>query len=215
MMKEKYVKQIMKQLTCSKQRKEKIKQQLTSEIDAAVTSGEKEEDVIKRMGKAEKIADSFNKSFSQEELKAYNKERRKKRIRDILVVMLVIAVGLWWMLPKNKVLEDSDRFRTDEVEAQAKEVVQMLDNGDYDGLREMAVDKLAPMINEEQMEHARDNLAEDWGKLLNYGSIYMVESVQRGQHSAVVQMSISYENASVTYTISFDKNMELNGLWMK
>ena len=205
----------MKQLTCSKQRKEKIKQQLTSEIDAAVTSGEKEEDVIKRMGKAEKIADSFNKSFSQEELKAYNKERRKKRIRDILVVMLVIGVGLWWMLPKNKVLEDSDRFRTDEVEAQAKEVVQMLDNGDYDGLREMAVDKLAPMINEEQMEHARDNLAEDWGKLLNYGSIYMVESVQRGQHSAVVQMSISYENASVTYTISFDKNMELNGLWMK
>ena len=91
----------------------------------------------------------------------------------------------------------------------------MLDNGDYDGLRKMAVDKLAPMINEEEMEHARDNLAEDWGKLLNYGSIYMVESVQRGQHSAVVQMSISYENASVTYTISFDKNMKLNGLWMK
>ena len=119
------------------------------------------------------------------------------------------------MMPKNKVLEDSDRFQTATVEAQAKEVVQMLDNGDYDGLRKMAVDKLAPMINEEEMEHARDNLAEDWGKLLNYGSIYMVESVQRGQHSAVVQMSISYENASVTYTISFDKNMKLNGLWMK
>ena len=131
------------------------------------------------------------------------------------MVMLVIAFGLWWMIPKNKVLEDSDRFQTATVEAQAKEVVQMLDNGDYDGLRKMAVDKLAPMINEEEMEHARDNLAEDWGKLLNYGSIYMVESVQRGQHSAVVQMSISYENASVTYTISFDKNMKLNGLWMK
>lgn len=214
-MKEKYIKQIMKLLTCSKKRKEEIKQQLVSDIDAAVTSGEKEEDVIKRMGTAKKIADAFNQSFSPEEVKAYKKELRKRRALDIVLVMLVIAFGLWWMMPKNKVLEDSDRFQTATVEAQAKEVVQMLDNGDYDGLRKMAVDKLAPMINEEEMEHARDNLAEDWGKLLNYGSIYMVESVQRGQHSAVVQMSISYENASVTYTISFDKNMKLNGLWMK
>ena len=214
-MKEKYIKQIMKLLTCSKKRKEEIKQQLVSDIDAAVTSGEKEEDVIKRMGTAKKIADAFNQSFSPEEVKAYKKELRKRRVLDIVLVMLVIAFGLWWMMPKNKVLEDSDRFQTATVEAQAKEVVQMLDNVDYDGLRKMAVDKLAPMINEEEMEHARDNLAEDWGKLLNYGSIYMVESVQRGQHSAVVQMSISYENASVTYTISFDKNMKLNGLWMK
>ena len=214
-MKEKYIKQIMKLLTCSKKRKEEIKQQLVSDIDAAVTSGEKEEDVIKRMGTAKKIADAFNQSFSPEEVKAYKKELRKRRVLDIVLVMLVIAFGLWWMMPKNKVLEDSDRFQTATVEAQAKEVVQMLDNGDYDGLRKMAVDKLAPMINEEEMEHARDNLAEDWGKLLNYGSIYMVESVQRGQRSAVVQMSISYENASVTYTISFDKNMKLNGLWMK
>ena len=214
-MKEKYIKQIMKLLTCSKKRKEEIKQQLVSDIDAAVTSGEKEEDVIKRMGTAKKIADAFNQSFSPEEVKAYKKELRKRRVLDIVLVMLVIAFGLWWMMPKNKVLEDSDRFQTATVEAQAKEVVQMLDKGDYDGLRKMAVDTLAPMINAEEMEHARDNLAEDWGKLLNYGSIYMVESVQRGQHSAVVQMIISYENASVTYTISFDKNMKLNGLLMK
>ena len=153
-MKEKYIKQIMKLLTCSKKRKEEIKQQLVSDIDAAVTSGEKEEDVIKRMGTAKKIADAFNQSFSPEEVKAYKKELRKRRVLDIVLVMLVIAFGLWWMMPKNKVLEDSDRFQTATVEAQAKEVVQMLDNGDYDGLRKMAVDKLAPMINEEEMEHA-------------------------------------------------------------
>lgn len=214
-MKEKFIKQIMKLLTCSKKRKEEIKQQLVSDIDAAVASGEKEEDVIKRMGKAEEIANAFNQSFSREEVKIYKKELRKRRALDIVLVMLVIAFGLWWMMPKNKVLEDSDRFQTAAVEAQAKEVVQMLDDGDYDGIRAMAVDKLAPMINEEEMEHARNNLAEDWGELSNYGNIYMIESVQRGQHSAVVQMNISYENTSVTYTISFDKNMKLNGLWMK
>lgn len=214
-MKEKFIKQIMKLLTCSKKRKEEIKQQLVSDIDAAVASGEKEEDVIKRMGKVEEIANAFNQSFSPEEVKIYKKELRKRRALDIVLVMLVIAFGLWWMMPKNKVLEDSDRFQTAAVEAQAKEVVQMLDDGDYDGLRAMAVDKLAPMINEEEMEHARNNFAEDWGELSNYGNIYMIESVQRGQHSAVVQMNISYENTSVTYTISFDKNMKLNGLWMK
>ena len=39
-MKEKYIKQIMKQLTCSKQRKEEIRKQLNADIEDALSAGE-------------------------------------------------------------------------------------------------------------------------------------------------------------------------------
>lgn len=214
-MKEKYIKSIIKQLTCSKSRREEIKKQLTADFDDAVSTGEKDEDIISRMGKAEEIAKDFNQGFSEEEKKIYKKERRKRRALDILVVIVVIAAALWWMLPKNTWLEDSKIFDSDAVQAKAEEVVALLDEGDYDGLKAMAADKLAPMINEDEMENARDNLSEDWGELQNYGSVYLIETTQRGQHSAVVQMTVAYENTSVTYTISFDEDMKLNGLWMK
>lgn len=214
-MKENYVKKIGKLLTCGKKRREEIKKELSTDIDAAVAAGEKEEEIIARMGKAEEIAKSFNQSFSEDELKIFRKERRIRRLIDILAVIVVMAVLFWWMIPKNTWLKDSKRFDETAVQKQAEEVVKLLDAGDYAGLRAMADSKMAGLINEEEMETARDNLTEDWGGFQNYGSVYLIESTQRGIHSAVVQMTAAYENTSVTYTISFDEDLKLTGLYMK
>ncbi len=78
-MKEKFVKKIGKLLTCGKKRREEIKKELSTDIDAAIAAGEKEEDIIARIGKAEEIAKSFNQSFSEDELKVFRKERRDKK----------------------------------------------------------------------------------------------------------------------------------------
>ena len=43
----------------------------------------------------------------------------------------------------------------------------------------------------------------------------MSEIRQRGQRYAVVQVAVMYENVEVTYTITFDENMKLAGLYMK
>ena len=143
-----------------------------------------------------------------------NKAQRKRRIIEFLVVAVVITFGFWWVLPKSRMLEASDLFDAAKVEAQTKEVIQLLDEGDYDALREMSVEKFAPMINEEQMEAARDNLATDWGKLKDYEFKPFLESVQRGQHSAIANVKVIYENTEVAYMISFNKTMKLNGLQM-
>lgn len=214
-MKVKYIKKIGRLLTCSKKRREEIQKELASDIDAAIAAGEKEEDIIVRMGKAEEVAEGFNQSFSKEEIKVFRKERRIRRLIDILVVIVVMAVLFWWMIPKNTWLKDSKRFDEAAVQKQAEAVIELLDGGEYDGLRSMAEGKMAELINEEEMENARDNLAADWGEFQKYGSVYLIETTQRGQHSAVAQMTAVYENISVTYTISFDEDMKLIGLWMK
>lgn len=215
MMREKYVKKIGKLLTCSKKRREEIKKELSTDIEAAIAVGEKEEEIIARMGEAEEIAKSFNRSFSDNELKAFRKERRRKRLIDILVVIVIAAILVWWMIPKNTWLRDSERFEEAVVQKQAEEVIKLLDAGDYDELRAMADSKLAGLINEEEMEAVKDNLAEDWGEFRNYGSIYLIESTQRGIHLAVAQMTVAYENTSVTYTLSFNEDLKLTGLYIK
>lgn len=214
-MKEKYIQKIVKRLNCSGKRKKEIRKQLTADIEEALTEGDAIEEIIARMGEPQEIADSFNQSFPEEEKKKYRKERRLRRVLEILLVIIVLAAALWWMIPKNTWLKDSRIFDEATVQEKAEEVVQLLDADDYDGLRAMAVSELAEVINEEEMEQARANLAEDWGDFVSCGTVYLIETTQRGQHSAVAQMSVSYENTSVTYTISFNEEMQLNGLWMK
>ena len=43
----------------------------------------------------------------------------------------------------------------------------------------------------------------------------MIEVAQSGKHFATCQAQVSYENIIITYTISFDENMKLSGLFMK
>ena len=53
------------------------------------------------------------------------------------------------------------------------------------------------------------SISNDFGKFISYGKIYTAEQKQLGVTYAVVQMNLSYENVSVTYTISFDEDMKL------
>ncbi len=214
-MKEKYIKQIIKLLTCSKKRREEIKKQLSADIDDAVGAGETFETIQTRMGKPKEIADEFNQSFSDEEKKVFRKERRRRRILDVVVVILILIPVFWWMIPKNTWLKDSKVFDADAVQAKAEEVVSLLDESDYNALKEIADDKMAAILNAKEMNQAKSNFGEDWGEFQNLGSPYLIESTQRGQHTAIVQINASYENTSVTYTISFNEDMKLTGLWMK
>ena len=50
---------------------------------------------------------------------------------------------------------------------------------------------------------------------VSYGKIYSVESSQLGKTYAVVQMSVAYKNVSATYTLSFDEDMKLAGMYIK
>lgn len=214
-MKEKYIRKIIKLLTCSKKRKEEIKKQLESDIDEALSTGEKIEDVISRMGQAGEIASAFNQSFSEEEQKQYRKEKRNRRLLQIIGVLAVLILLFWWTAPKNTLLSDSKVFDADVVEKKAETIIQYLNEENYSEIQKMSDEKIAEVMNKEEMDQAKSNFGDDWGAFQNFGEVYLIESTRMGQHSAIAQMNASYENTSVTYTLSFNQNMELNGLWMK
>lgn len=216
---ETYVDKIVKQMQCSKSKKEEIRKQLLGDIRERVAAGESEEAVIAQMGTVEELAQEFNESFSAKE----RKRSRKSRSTKMIIITTLVIIGLfaiatallYWMLPKGTDISESSTFVKEQVEARVEEVINLLDDGAYDTLAANATEQMAGVLNDEDMDAAKQLVGDDWGARVELGTIYMQEVEQQGVHYVITQVAASYENVTVTYTITFDENMKLAGIYMK
>lgn len=214
-MNKKYINQIIRKLKCSKKKREEIKKQLLSDFAAELENGEKEQEIVSRMGIPAEIAEEFNNSFSEKEKKKYKKEKWLKRIGIIASIFVVIAGIVWWGLPKQIWIDQSKIYDKEEVLRQAEIVVEYLDADDYEALKVISDDKMKEIMDGKELLDIKAQIGTDWGEQQSVGNVYAVELTQMGRKSAVVQMHVVYENESVMYTIYFNPNMELEGLWMQ
>lgn len=212
---EQYVDTIVRNVKCPKKKRMEIKQQLLSDISAAMENGESLDEIKRRMGSAKEAAEEFNQNLSAEERKSYSRHKIIKIIGGIVLVLMILICLAYWLLPKSREIGSSGVFEQGEVEKQVKQVVELLDNSDYDALQEESTDALKAALTAENIEPAKAQIGADWGERQLFGNIYMVEVKQQGKFAVVTQMTVTYENASVTYTITFDENMKLAGLYMK
>lgn len=214
-MNKKYINQIVRKLKCSKKKREEIKKQLLSDFSAEFENVEREQEIISRMGNSEEIAEEFNNSFSEEEKKKYKKEKWKKRIGIIVSIFVVISGVIWWLLPKQIWIERSKIYDKEEVLRQAEIVVKYLNADDYEALKVISDEKMKEIMDGKELMDVKAQIGTDWGEQQSVGNVYAVELTQMGRKSAVVQMHVVYENESVMYTIYFNQNMKLEGLWMQ
>ena len=208
-MNKKYISQIIKRLKCSGKKRREIKRQMISEMEETISDGSY------GMGNPVEIAEEFNQSFSEEEKKAYKRERRLKMAGVIVMILLVAAGMLWWMLPKQIWLEDSKFFDEAKVQEQTEIVIGYLDDDNYSALQKLSDDKMSALLETDDLKKAKMIIGETWGAQKTVGNVYMAELTQRGKKSAVVQMHVEYEKVNVMYTFYFNEHMELEGLWMQ
>lgn len=213
---EKYVNSIMKKVRCGKQKRKEIRQQLLSDISAELEEGETLEHVMERMGPAWEVAEEFNQNLSEAEQERYRRGRRWMIFGCAVVVMVLIVGGIYWFLPKTYEISKGGYFDAKTVETEMQQVIAELDRGDYAAMQANATEEMMPVLTAEYMESAKKaTVAGDWGALQTYGTAYMAQMKQQGKRYAVGQMTVSYENASVTYILTFDEDMKLAGLFMK
>ena len=142
-------------------------------------------------------------------------EEKKKRIRNIIitaVVLVIAAVACYFAMPKNKDLSQSSIFDKAEVEALAEQVVDYINEENFDGLKEMAVDEMSSIMNKERMDEAKARVSEDWGEFQSITNITTTEVTQRGVTAALAYVTADYENAEIRYTFAFDEDMKLASL---
>ncbi|MCI9397888.1 MAG: DUF3887 domain-containing protein [Lachnospiraceae bacterium] len=211
----KYVNAVARKLKCDGKRKREIKKQLLADIQMRENQGERLEEIISRMGKAGELADGFNENISVEEQRRYARNKVLKIVIPTVLAVIFIGMAGFWMLPKTVDIEESRVFDKEEVEAAMKETIELLDAEDYDALQKNAIPTMKPLLNAETRENMRRTLSDDWGERKQFGAVYMVEVIQGNSHLAVGEMTVTYENVSVTYRLTYDEDMRFAGIYVR
>ena len=184
-------------------------------MQARENQGERLDDIISRMGKAEEIAEGFNENISAEERKRYARNRVLKIVIPISLALFFLGMAGYWLFPKTVDIGKSRYFDKEEVEAAMKETVELLDAEEYAALQENAIPQMQSLLNAETRESMRKALSDEWGERKQFGAVYLVEVIQGNRHLAVGEMTVTYENVSVTYRLSYDEDMRLAGIYVR
>lgn len=210
-----YVNAIARRIKCNGKKKKEIKRQLLADITMRTEQGEDFQEIISQMGTVKEIADGFNDNISEKEIKQYMRNRVIKIALSAIAVIIILALILYWMLPKSFSIEQSKYFDKEQVEDAMRTTIELLDVQDYATIQENAIPQMQSVLNQETMENVRKQITEDWGQRESFGVLYTMELVQGNEHFAVGEVTVSYENATVTYRLTYDREMQLAGLFIR
>lgn len=214
MNKEKYINNVLKNINCSKNDKVKIKEDLNSDIAVALDSGESWVEIKKRLGSPEELASELNENFD------YPVRSNSKRnifigvFIGVTVVILSIVLLFNYFVPKSSSIDESKIFDIEVLNQKVELVIDCLNTDNYEQLMTFSNDLMKQSLGYEELNSAILSL----GELGDFKSITRTnfsEVKNKKEIMAVGEIVALYEQKSVTYTISFDEDMKLAGLYMK
>ena len=212
---EKYVKDVGKFLKCRASKKKKIKEQLLSEINSAVSKGEDLETVLGRMGIPWEYANRYNDHFDSAERKAAKRERRLMIWGIVLIVIATVLINVYLRMPRWSDISESTVFRKEQVRAQAEEIIRLYSDNDFQAVNAYMADDMKQVLNAATLQYTKSQMDEDFGELLAFENMEISEAKQKGVFYAMVQVDVSYSNGSAAYTMTFDEDMKLVGFMVK
>lgn len=219
MTKQQYIKRVGRALECAPAKKGEILRQLDSDIGIALSEGRELPKILEEMGNPRALAGEFNESLDGEERRRGRRRKWARRILCIfgaLLAALAVAAGtVYCMLPKMSAIEDSRYFDAAKVRSSTEEVIRLFGEEEYGALEALASREMREVLEDTPLPGIRDFIGGDWGEPISMGNMYMAEIHERNRVYATAQVTVSYENVNVTYTISFNRQMELYGFYVR
>lgn len=213
---EKYVKEVGKLLKCRASQKKKIKAELLEKINKEVGQGRSLEDVLSQLGIPWDYANRYNDNFDKAERNAARREKKLKILAAVAAVFAVLVLILYWYMPKWSDIGESAVFNGQQVKETAENIIRLYSDDEYEAVVEYMTDDMKKVLNAPTLQLSKGQLATaDFGKLLAFGEMYASEAKQGSEFFAMVQVSVSYENTSIAYTLTFDEEMKLAGFYLK
>ncbi len=210
-----YVKQIVKKIKCSRQKRQEIRRQLLADVTAAMQQGETIEAIVLRMGEPAAIAEEFNQNLSEKERRNYKKSIAAKVISGIVVAAALLLLAVSWFLPSAAEIGSSGLYTAEHIEEQSKEIIKLFDEEDYAAIKKISTKQMQQVLNKETIDKAKAQAGKEWGGFQEFGKCYMQEVRQMGQAQAIVQINAAYEKIGITYTLIFDNHGKLAGFYIK
>ena len=113
----------------------------------------------------------------------------------------------------NKLSSD---FNEEDVKKAAENVIALINSEDLTGLRELCNTRLSAALTDDVLNQMFTTISEG-GTFEQINSMTVIGSTDKSTNEefAVVVTVAKYANRSFTYTLSFDKQMKLAGLYYK
>lgn len=139
------------------------------------------------------------------------KRRKLKGLSIVLVGVLALFV-----LAGCGGTKLSDDFREEEVKEKAEEVITLLNKKDSEAILEISTVQMKQGLTEEVFQQIYEALEEGGAfKEVEEMSVAGETDKETDQEFAVVVAKAQYENRSFVYTITFNPQMKLAGLFYK
>lgn len=128
-----------------------------------------------------------------------------RRLSKLLLIILCIT-----MLGGCGAKKLSGAYSEDKLKAASEEIITDLNNGKYDDVVAKSNSNLKEKVPSSKLE-------EVWSNFKNYGKYDSISKIafQEKDNYAVVVAVAKYEKGNIKFTLSFNENIELVGIYMK
>ena len=133
------------------------------------------------------------------------------------MILAVALMALTWLLAGCGGAKLADVYDKDEVTDRAKDMVELINDRDYEAVAGEVREDLRDQLTPDILSNAWDAALDKSGAFEDYKSVTVIGQKNRnsGEDYAVVVLVGKYENASRTFTIMMDENLDIVGLYMK
>lgn len=150
---------------------------------------------------------------------------RKKLKYIIALVVALFVFGITFVVVRlddgnntveNVTTEESAGYSKLEIEERTILVIELVSQDDYASLRDSySIPEMKEVLNDDYMLEVKTMISDNWGELISVGNIYYAEMSQNNIDYIVVQVNATYENVPIAYTITFDMELKLAGIYMR
>ena len=136
----------------------------------------------------------------------------------ILAAALLVCVVLYliWQYPHMKDFGSSGRFAAEEVQKKAEELVGLFSEEKYQEiLKDYAGKELLRAADVRDLENMSVTASANRGGFQEISDLVLAEMKKAGRLYAVAEVRAVYEHVTLTYTFSFNEQMELAGVYIK
>ncbi|MEG1480833.1 DUF3887 domain-containing protein [Clostridium sp.] len=130
-------------------------------------------------------------------------------MKKVLTIVIVLFCGI--VITGCGASKLSDNYSEDKLKIAAEETINNLNNENYDEIVNSGTEELKSGLSQDKIKEAWIPLKE---KLGNYKEVSKI-SFQEKDGIAVVVAIAEYENGKAQFTLSYNKDMKLAGIYMK
>lgn len=142
----------------------------------------------------------------------YDKEKRKTLMKKILAFVLALSALLLCACGGPVLSEDFDEA---EIRANMEKFVLLVSDGDFEAARDMFSSGMQEAMTIEDFQQDVNEKLAELGKFEKIKADAIVEREIDGENYAVAAVVCEYEEGSATYTITFDTEGRVCGVYLK